>query len=195
VRRIVIAVMSTISGLVLLFSYHTSQGQATASAPAGTGSTGASSNDTAAGTTTDATTTDPTTEDGAPTGSSATTGSTGSGSGSGSTGSSTDSSTGSSTGSSTMQDGTYTGDSVSTRWGTVQVRISVQDGKITSAEAIDYPNSNHHDQEINAYAVPVLNEEAVVANSADIDAVSGATVTSHGYVRSLQSAIDQAFQG
>jgi uncharacterized protein with FMN-binding domain len=187
VRRIVIAVMSTISGLVLLFSYHTSQGQATASAPAGTGSTGASSNDTAAGTTTDATTTDPTTEDGAPTGSSATTGSTGSGS----TGSSTDSSTGSST----MQDGTYTGDSVSTRWGTVQVRISVQDGKITSAEAIDYPNSNHHDQEINAYAVPVLNEEAVVANSADIDAVSGATVTSHGYVRSLQSAIDQAFQG
>jgi uncharacterized protein with FMN-binding domain len=191
VRRIVIAVMSTISGLVLLFSYHTSQGQATASAPAGTGSTGASSNDTAAGTTTDATTTDPTTEDGAPTGSSATPGSTGSGS----TGSSTDSSTDSSTGSSTMQDGTYTGDSVSTRWGTVQVRISVQDGKITSAEAIDYPNSNHHDQEINAYAVPVLNEEAVVANSADIDAVSGATVTSHGYVRSLQSAIDQAFQG
>jgi uncharacterized protein with FMN-binding domain len=58
--------------------------------------------------------------------------------------------------------------------------------------AIQFPNGNGRDQEINAYAVPQLNAEVVKAQSASIDAVSGATVTSDGYIQSLQSAIDQA---
>jgi uncharacterized protein with FMN-binding domain len=81
---------------------------------------------------------------------------------------------------------------VETRWGTVQVQITVKDGKITAAEAVQYPNENPKDQQINAYAVPQLNSEAVAAQSASIDAVSGATVTSDGYIESLQSAIDAA---
>lgn len=79
-----------------------------------------------------------------------------------------------------------------TRWGLVQVQITVADGKITKSEVLQVPWDNHEDQQINSYAVPILNDEAVAAQSADIDMVSGATVTSNGYVQSLQSAIDQA---
>jgi uncharacterized protein with FMN-binding domain len=79
-----------------------------------------------------------------------------------------------------------------TRWGAVQVQITVADGKISAAEAVVYPQANSRDRQINAYAVPVLEQEAVTAQSADIDVVSGATVTSDGYIQSLQSALDQA---
>jgi uncharacterized protein with FMN-binding domain len=79
-----------------------------------------------------------------------------------------------------------------TRWGAVQVEITVSDGKITAAEAVEYPQANARDRQINASALPVLAQEATQAQSADIDAVSGATVTSDGYIQSLQSAIDQA---
>ena len=79
-----------------------------------------------------------------------------------------------------------------TRWGPVQVQITVQNGKITKAVAVDYPQGNGRDQEINSYALPVLSQEVTQAQSAKIDAVSGATVTSDGYIQSLQSAIDKA---
>ncbi|MDJ0392927.1 FMN-binding protein [Rhodococcus sp. G-MC3] len=81
---------------------------------------------------------------------------------------------------------------MSTRFGPVQVQITVTDGAITDAAAIEYPTSNGRDQQINARAVPVLEQETVAAGTADIDMVSGATYTSEGYVKSLQSAIDQA---
>jgi uncharacterized protein with FMN-binding domain len=57
---------------------------------------------------------------------------------------------------------------------------------------IDYPSSNGKDQQINARALPVLVQETLDAQSADIDMVSGATYTSDGYTESLQSALDQA---
>jgi uncharacterized protein with FMN-binding domain len=151
-RRVVVGAMGTLSGLVLLFSYHTSLGGGTA---------------VAVGTTT--------------------------ASGSGDTSSPAPTPTQSSSGSSSSStSGTYTGASADTRWGPVQVQITVQNGKITAAQAVVYPQENPRDQEINAYAVPQLNSEAVQAQSAGIDAVSGATVTSDGYIESLQSAIDQA---
>jgi len=161
-RRIVIALVGTVSGLLMLFSYHTSlAGAGTLAVPASTGT---------------ATTTVPGTTSGS--------GSAGSGtSGSGSAGS------GSSSGAAS---GTYTGDTASTQWGPVQVQITVADGKITDATAVQYPSGNGKDQEINSYALPILAQEAVAAQSAQIDHVSGATVTSDGYVQSLQSAIDQA---
>ena len=87
---------------------------------------------------------------------------------------------------------TYTGEVADTRWGPVQVEITVTNGKITASQTTQVPSGNPRDQEINSYAVPVLNQEAVQAQSAQIDAVSGATVTSDGYIQSLQSAIDQA---
>ncbi|KQU06674.1 FMN-binding protein [Rhodococcus sp. Leaf7] len=87
---------------------------------------------------------------------------------------------------------TFTGESVDTRWGPVQVRITVTDGSLSDATAIVYPTANGKDQQINARALPVLGSEAVAAQSASIDMVSGATVTSEGYIQSLQSALDQA---
>jgi uncharacterized protein with FMN-binding domain len=87
---------------------------------------------------------------------------------------------------------TVTGDSADTRWGPVQVQITVQDRRITAVKVVDYPENNGRDREINADALPVLVKETLSAQSADIDMVSGATVTSDGYIRSLQSALDGA---
>ena len=87
---------------------------------------------------------------------------------------------------------TYTGDAVSTRFGDVQVEITVKNGKITKSAGPQVPWNNGKDQEINSYAVPILNSETVDQQSANIDMVSGATYTSNGYLGSLQSAIDQA---
>lgn len=93
------------------------------------------------------------------------------------------------TGSSTN---TVTGDPADTRWGPVQVRITVTNSKLSDATAIVYPSENPRDQEINSYAIPALNREAVSAGSAKIDMISGATYTSQGYIQSLQSALDKA---
>jgi uncharacterized protein with FMN-binding domain len=87
---------------------------------------------------------------------------------------------------------TYTGSVAQTRWGPVQVSITVSGGKITDVAVPTYPNGNHRDEEINAYALPVLTQETLSAQSADIDTVSGATVTSDGYKESLQAALDAA---
>ncbi|MGW0205250.1 FMN-binding protein [Streptomyces sp. NPDC003233] len=86
--------------------------------------------------------------------------------------------------------GTVTGDATQTQYGTVQVRLSVAGGKITKAEAVQAPKGGLSDQKT-ALAVPKLNQEAVAAQSAQIDAVSGATYTSNGYKKSLQSALDR----
>ena len=87
---------------------------------------------------------------------------------------------------------TFTGGVAQTRWGPVQVALTVAGGRITAAHAVQVPSGNQRDDEINAVAVPILNQEVVAAQSAQIDTVSGATVTSDGYLASLQSAIDQA---
>jgi uncharacterized protein with FMN-binding domain len=86
---------------------------------------------------------------------------------------------------------TVTGDSVDTRWGPVQVKITVANGKITSAQAVEYPENNPRDEQINSFAIPQLQQETLAASSANIDMVSGATYTSQGYIGSLQSALDK----
>ena len=85
-----------------------------------------------------------------------------------------------------------TGDAIDTRYGAVQVQITVTNGKLTAVNAVQYPQQERKDQEINAYAIPVLAKEALAAGSAKIDIVSGATYTSDGYANSLQSALDKA---
>ncbi|BET51222.1 FMN-binding protein [Kitasatospora aureofaciens] len=87
--------------------------------------------------------------------------------------------------------GTVTGDAARTQYGPVQVRVTVSGGKITRAEAVQAPKGGQSDQ-VTADAVPKLNQAAVAAGNADIDAVSGATYTSAGYTQSLQSALDKA---
>ena len=87
---------------------------------------------------------------------------------------------------------TVTGAAWPTIYGPVQVKITVADGKITAATAVEYPLDTPRDQQINSYAIPQLNAETVAAGSAQIDTVSGATYTSQGYIGSLQSALDKA---
>ena len=87
---------------------------------------------------------------------------------------------------------TVTGDAAQTRYGPVQLQVTFNGKKIVRINVIAYPTESGRDQQINSYALPILNQEAMAAQSAQIDVVSGATYTSDGYAQSLQSAIDKA---
>lgn len=186
-KRIVYALMATVTGLVLLFSYRTSVAPETASAlsdvaPVSSGTTAAAPAPTPSSTAT------------ASPSASASSGSSGS-SGSAASGSSSGSTSSGSTGqtpSSGLRDGTYTGAAANTRYGPVQVQITVSGGSITDVQVPEYPSSNGRDQQINSRALPTLMDETIQAQSAQVDMVSGATYTSTGYRTSLQSALDQA---
>ncbi|WP_406301662.1 FMN-binding protein [Streptomyces sp. NBC_00885] len=88
--------------------------------------------------------------------------------------------------------GTFTGDPIDTQYGTVQVSATLSKGKITAVNVLQAPDQNGRDRQITSYAMPRLTQEAIGAQSAHIDAVSGASYTSQGYIQSLQSALDQA---
>ena len=72
------------------------------------------------------------------------------------------------------------------------MKLTVTGSKITAVDVVQYPDGNGRDAEINQYALPILVKETIDAQSAQIDMVSGATVTSDGYLQSLQSALDEA---
>ncbi|MEU8344818.1 FMN-binding protein [Spirillospora sp. NPDC048832] len=101
-------------------------------------------------------------------------------------------STPSGSGTAAATDGTYRGQSVDTRYGPVQVEITMSKGRLTAVRVLRAPSENGRDREIAAMALPRLTQEAVAAGSARIDAVSGATYTSEGYITSLQGALDRA---
>ena len=149
-RRITLWLLSTLTAVVLLFSYRTSTMGGTPAAAVAGGTGGEAGTGTSAG-------------------------------GSGGT-------SGGSTAGGTAFDGAV----VSTRWGDIQVTITVSDGRITGVTVPVYPQANGRDRQINARALPILTQETLAAQSADIDAVSGATVTSEGYKESLQAALDAA---
>ncbi|MFE3738225.1 FMN-binding protein [Streptomyces sp. NPDC059134] len=100
--------------------------------------------------------------------------------------------TGAGTGADTAAPRTVLGSPVDTQYGTVQVRITVAGGKVTASDAVQAPSADARSKSITSGAVPKLNQAAVTAQSARIDAVSGASYTSKGYQESLQSALDQA---
>ncbi|MDH6464092.1 uncharacterized protein with FMN-binding domain [Micromonospora sp. A200] len=91
-------------------------------------------------------------------------------------------------GSTTVADGPV----VQTKRGNVQVQASISGGRITEVTPMTVPSTNNRSREINKRAVPQLRTEALAAQSAQIDAVSGATATSEGYTKSLQAALDSA---
>jgi uncharacterized protein with FMN-binding domain len=87
--------------------------------------------------------------------------------------------------------GTATGDAVDTQYGSAQVRVTVENGRIVTIEAVQLQNSDPRSQQISSSAEPILQQEALAKQSADVDAVSGATYTSASYTQSLQSALDK----
>jgi uncharacterized protein with FMN-binding domain len=152
-RRIALLIVSTVVGLVLLFSYRTSLGGALPSAaPTGAAAPGIVP-DTAAGPS-------PSASGG--------------------------------THASAPKDQTVNGTVAQTRWGPVQIQLRITDGRIVEVQVLQRPSGNSRDDEINGNALPQLRAEVLSAQSAEIDAVGGATVTSDGYIESLQAALDAA---
>lgn len=199
-RRILLSTAATVAGVPLLLSLkpHTTAAIAAAAPapPPASSGTAQSSGGTAAaggGTATGGSGSGSTSSGGSSSGSSRTSGgsgTSGSSSGSGSSGGS-GTSKGSGSGKSTATR-TVAGDTVQTQYGPVQLQITVSGGRLTAVKALQVPDQNPRDQEIASFAVPQLTQEALSAQSAKIDAVSGATYTSAGYVQSLQSALDKA---
>jgi uncharacterized protein with FMN-binding domain len=87
---------------------------------------------------------------------------------------------------------TVTGSSVSTRYGNVQLKVTVSGGKITNIAAVQLPSGDPKSSQISSYAEPQLRQSALTAQSANVNVVSGATYTSDGYRTALQSALDSA---
>lgn len=87
---------------------------------------------------------------------------------------------------------TIDGGAAHTQYGTVQVRIVMTGGRLTDVTAVHLTDSSSRSVSISAYAAPILRREALAAQSARIDTVSGASYTSQGYIQSLQSALDLA---
>jgi uncharacterized protein with FMN-binding domain len=94
-------------------------------------------------------------------------------------------------GSGSSVSGTATGDAVFVRWGNVQLKVTAKNGTITNIEALQLPNGDNRSFMISQQVEPMLRQQALAAQSARINGVSGATFTSTGYVQSLQSALDQ----
>jgi uncharacterized protein with FMN-binding domain len=182
-KRIALAAISTLAALVALFSYPTSTGRplttaaeavtpATVLAQPGTGSatTTGQGPDPSTGSTTSSESSSESSSSGAP-----------------STSTSQSSSESASAGPVTVD-----GAAEMTRYGAVQVQVVISDGKITDVVAVQYPQQNGRDQEINSQAIPLLRDQVLSAQSAQVDGVSGATFTSEGYLASVQSALDAA---
>lgn len=89
-------------------------------------------------------------------------------------------------------DGTYTGDSVDAYYGNVQVQAIISNGKIVDIKFLSYPNDRKTSAQISAKATPVLISEAIAAQNAKVDVVSGATETSQAFKQSLASALVKA---
>jgi FMN-binding domain len=175
-RRIILAIVSTTAALVFLLTFKTHSVSSVTAPPAAVGTPSASTGG-GSGTSSGTGTSGGASPSSTPSGS---TGSTGSSSGStGGTGSSSGStgSTGSSSGTSSAK--IVTGDAAETIYGPVQVQITVKNRKVTGANATVYPTGTPRDAQINAFAIPQLEQETVAAGNANIDAVSGATYTSN----------------
>ncbi|HUX52439.1 MAG TPA: FMN-binding protein [Spirochaetia bacterium] len=91
-----------------------------------------------------------------------------------------------------MSDGTYTGSREYAYYGYVKVAAVVTNGQITDVQVIEHPNDNGTSQYINSIAMPYLVQEAVQAQGANISLISGATLSSEAFVKSLSNALSQA---
>jgi uncharacterized protein with FMN-binding domain len=94
--------------------------------------------------------------------------------------------------SSLYRDGSYTGSVADAQWGYIQVKVVIQKGKITDVQFLQYPNERDRSVMINSYADPQLSSEAIQAQSANVDIVTGATDTSEAFIQSLSDALSQA---
>jgi uncharacterized protein with FMN-binding domain len=161
-RRVVLALGGTIAGLVMLLSFRTHMGSTAVAGVTGSGGT-ATSGGTSAGT-------------GSPAGSAA----------GAAAAAAAPVSAGSGTGTA------VTGSVINTPYGPTQVQVTLSAAKIVKVTVLQHTNDGVNSQMIDGRALPLLNNETLTAQSAKINAVSGASYTSAGYIKSLQSALDRA---
>jgi uncharacterized protein with FMN-binding domain len=171
-RRAPLVLAGTAIGLGLLLTYRTPP-LGTTSAAAATPTTGTHSNSTSGGSSNGGSSSGGSGGSGSSGGSGGGTGTTGSGSGS------------------TGASGSATGQSVFNGYGNVQVKVTVSGGQITNISAVQLPNGDPRSAQISSYAAPTLVQQAMAAQSANINGVSGATYTSQAFAQSLQSALSQ----
>jgi len=114
------------------------------------------------------------------------------GSGASSSSSSSNTSSTSSTNGNQYKNGTYTGSVADAYYGNVQVSVTISGGQITAVKFLQYPNTHSTSVYINQQAMPYLQQEAIKAQSGNIQLISGATFTSQAFIQSLNSALSQA---
>ncbi len=90
------------------------------------------------------------------------------------------------------KDGSYTGSVADAQWGVVQVKAVITNGKISNVQFLQYPNDRNRSIYINSIADPQLSSEAIQAQSAQVDIVTGATDSSMAFMQSLSDALSQA---
>ncbi len=90
------------------------------------------------------------------------------------------------------KDGSYSGSVADAQWGYIQVQAVIKGGKITDVKFLQYPNERQRSVEINSYADPILTSEAIQAQSANVDLISGATDSSFAFIQSLSDALTLA---
>lgn len=91
-----------------------------------------------------------------------------------------------------FKDGTFKGPEVDAYYGLVQVQATIQSGKLSNVQFLEYPSDRRTSVEINSFAVPYLQQEALQVQSARVDIISGATLTSEAFMISLQNALNSA---
>jgi uncharacterized protein with FMN-binding domain len=92
----------------------------------------------------------------------------------------------------TLHDGTFVGGTYDAYYGNVQVQATIQGGQISEVTAVQFPNHSRTSRSINAQALPYLQQEVADAQSGKIDIISGATLTSRAYIKSLRDALNQS---
>ena len=90
------------------------------------------------------------------------------------------------------RDGTYTGSTEDAYYGNIQVQVTIANGKISDVQFLQYPNDNNTSRFINEQAMPFLKSEAIQAQSAQVDIISGASDSSAAFIKSLGNALGQA---
>ena len=165
-RRVVLALGGTIAGLVMLLSFRTHMGPTAVAGVSGAGGKAGSGGTSASGT-----------------GASA-----GSAGPAGGAGAAAPAPVGAGSGTGTA----VTGNVIMTGYGPTQVQVTLNAGKIVKVTVLQHTDDGVNSQMIDGRALPLLNNETLTAQSAKINAVSGASYTSAGYIKSLQSALDKA---
>jgi uncharacterized protein with FMN-binding domain len=90
------------------------------------------------------------------------------------------------------KDGTYTGPEIDAYYGYVRIKAVVQNGRIADVQFLEYPSDRRTSVRINTVAIPYLQREAISAQSANVNFISGATLTSEAFAQSLQTALRSA---